>query len=265
MLLAYLDESYTADHYWIAALVAPEQDVLPLTTALDDVVARAAAAYRGVSEKAELHGHRLFHGSDDWSPLKEMPRARIAIYNDAFEAIGDSGAHIIIRGVDRKRLAARYVYPNHPHVVVLEHLLERINEKAAALGELSLVIADEVDQADNHRRNLWYAQRYATSGYRARSSSGSWTRSTLLRPAPAGFSRGRTSWPSCTAGSPQASRRTPGRSGPTPCSGGGWPAGSVTSGAGTLERTKAPLRRGLGRCGIPHCGSSCSPYCTHTL
>ena len=51
--------------------------------------------------------------------------------------------------------------------MVLEHLLERINEKAAALGELSLVIADEVDQADNHRRNLWYAQRYATSGYRA--------------------------------------------------------------------------------------------------
>lgn len=168
MLLAYVDESYTARHYWIAALICHDVDMVPLTAALDSVVAKAASEYRGVSENAELHGYPLFHGEGDWAALKTMARARIGIYNGAFEAIGSSGARIIIRGVDRAGLKRRYAYPNHPHVVVLEHLLERIDDHAAARGEVALVIADEVDQADEHRRNLWWAQRYKTSGYRAR-------------------------------------------------------------------------------------------------
>lgn len=111
-----------------------------------------------------FNGHRLFHGADDWAVLKPMPRARIGVYDDALEAIGASGASIIIRGVHRKRLIDRYVYPNHPHAVVLEHLLERIDEHAAAKGEHALVIADEVDQADQYRRALWFSQKYATGG-----------------------------------------------------------------------------------------------------
>lgn len=168
MLLAYVDESYTATHYWMAALICPEADVVPLTTALDAVVEKAAAAYRGISPRAELHGHRLFHGSDDWELLKPMPRARIGVYNDAFDAIGQSGASIVIRGVHRPGLIRRYAYPSHPHAVVLEHLLERVDEFAADRNEHALVIADEVDQADAYRRNLWFSQKYATSGYRAR-------------------------------------------------------------------------------------------------
>lgn len=171
MLLAYVDESYTASHYWIAALVCPQIDVVPLTNALDAVVAKAANTYRDISPRAELHGHRLFHGSDDWALLKPMVRARIGVYNDAFSAIGASGANIIIRGVDRLRLEHRYIYPNHPHAVVLEHLLERIDEHAAAKAELVLVIADEIDQADQYRRALWHSQKFATGGYRARQLS----------------------------------------------------------------------------------------------
>lgn len=43
MLLAYLDESYNEDHYWIAALVIPDVGAAGLLSRLEDVVASAAA------------------------------------------------------------------------------------------------------------------------------------------------------------------------------------------------------------------------------
>jgi len=168
VLLAYLDESYDRDQYWIAALICREEEVVPLTAALDEVVEDAAEGFRGISERAELHGYCLFHGEDDWESLEPMPRARIGVYNAAFGAIGASNVRIIIRGVNRRRLEERYFYPDHPHSVVLSHLLERIDELAASEDELALIIADEVDQADAYRRNLWMFQRYSTTGYRAR-------------------------------------------------------------------------------------------------
>lgn len=36
------------------------------------------------------------------------------------------------------------------------------------MNELVLVIADEVDQADEHRKSLWWFQRASTPGYRSR-------------------------------------------------------------------------------------------------
>lgn len=168
MLLAYVDESYTDGHYWMVALVCPEAAVIPLGSALDAVVGAASAAHPSVSPNAELHGYPLFHGEGEWAALKSMPRVRIGVYNSAFAAIGGSGARIIIRGVNRGRLEARYVRPKHPHAVVLEHLLERIDELAEERDELALVIADEIDQADTYRRKLWQFQRFATEGYRSR-------------------------------------------------------------------------------------------------
>lgn len=168
MLLAYVDESYTRDTYWMAALVCTESVVIPLERALDVVVDKVCSQYRSIPARAELHGYPLFHGEGDWTALSSVPRVRIGTYNDAFAAIATSGARIITRGVDRKRLEARYTAPDHPHAVVLQHLLERIDELAEEMGELALVIADEVDQADSYRRSLWMFQRFSTGGYRSR-------------------------------------------------------------------------------------------------
>jgi hypothetical protein len=171
VLLSYVDESYTKTRYWMVALLCPDSEAASLTQALDGVVEKAAGAYDGIGLTAELHGHRLFHGDDDWAPLAGMPRARIGIYNDAFAAIASHDVEIIVRGVDIAGLNSRYIYPDHPHAVVLSHLLERVDERAADLGQYTLVIADEIDQADHYRRNLWHFQRYATTGYRARKLS----------------------------------------------------------------------------------------------
>jgi hypothetical protein len=171
VLLAYVDESYTPDRYWIVALVCSESDLQPLTAELDAVVARAAASYQGVDPGAELHGQRLFHGKEDWKALHSMVRARIAIYAAAFDAIAKSNARIIVRGVDSQGLARRYTRPRQPHHVVLEHTLERINELATQESQLCLVIADEIKQEDHYRRSLWEWQKYATSGYRSQQLS----------------------------------------------------------------------------------------------
>lgn len=170
MLLAYVDESHNKSIYWLVGLVCPEHTITSLTNALDTVARKAAEAYVGVRERAELHGHDVFHGKGDWSALEKMPRARIGVYNAAFGAIADHDVDILLRGVNTERLRHRYGYSRHPHDVTLEHLLERLDENAALRhdGQPMLVIADEIDRSDIHRGNLWRFQRGATSGYRSR-------------------------------------------------------------------------------------------------
>ncbi|MBV9097017.1 MAG: DUF3800 domain-containing protein [Frankiaceae bacterium] len=170
MLLAYVDESYDRQRYWIAGLVVPDRVARSLTADLDKVVRAAARSFPGIAVNAELHGHALFHGQDDWAALAGMARARIGIYRQVFDALAGHDVRIFIRGVHVPQLRERYASPDHPHAVVLRHLLERIDEHAASreVDEFVLVIADEVDDAAEYRRDLWRFQRTATPGYRAR-------------------------------------------------------------------------------------------------
>lgn len=168
MLLAYLDESYTRDWYYIAGICVPERVVRPLTEALDKVVREAARDY-GVSPRAELHGHALVKGSEDWTSMAPMIRARIGIYTKAMSAIGAHDVSIVLRGLNVARQRERYrnypsVYP--PHQVVLQHIMERINTHARNQGEPVLLIADEISGQDGHRQDLWHYQQYGTGGYR---------------------------------------------------------------------------------------------------
>lgn len=168
MLLTYVDESYTKERYFIAALLVPEIEASSLTRALDTIVTDASHAYGRVSSRAELHGYDLFSGKGDWLQLAGEIRVRIGVYNKAFQAIADHDVHVIIRSVDIPRLDKRYpTGHNHPHSIVLTHLLERIDECAAAMDQLALVIADEVSDQDDYRRDLWDYQRSGTGGYRS--------------------------------------------------------------------------------------------------
>jgi hypothetical protein len=79
VLLAYVDESASRHHYYIAALLCPGGSLQGLAAALDDVVAKAAGAHPGIESSAELHGYELFHGKGDWATLKSKVRARAGI------------------------------------------------------------------------------------------------------------------------------------------------------------------------------------------
>lgn len=168
MLLAYVDESYNDDAYWIGALVVPEDFAQALIDDLDQVVASARLTYGALPHRAELHGYDIFHAEGDWIGWKTIVRARVAVYRAALTAIASYPVEIFVRGVHRQGLLDRYINPYPPHRVVLGHLLERIDEYAEALDENLVVVADEVGEAAAYRRQLWRYQRASTDGYRDR-------------------------------------------------------------------------------------------------
>lgn len=144
---------------------------MPLTVALNDVVAVAAGSY-GIAPTAELHGYDIFQGKGDWTPMAPMVRARIGVYGRAFAAIAAHDVHVIIRGVRSQELRERYgAKAVNPHSVALAHLLERVDEFAEKANELALVIADEpgqYDQQPEYRDDLQRYRQDGTSGYRSR-------------------------------------------------------------------------------------------------
>ena len=98
MLLTYVDESYTADRYYIAALMVPDREARSLASELDDLMAATEHSF-GVPRDVELHGHELINGKGPWSPLAKLVRARIGVYDDALAVIGRHEVAIVLRGM----------------------------------------------------------------------------------------------------------------------------------------------------------------------
>lgn len=165
MLLAYADESYDSRWFAMAALIADGPATVALSAELNKVAGAAAKAY-GLSRDVEFHGHEIFHAKGAWSAVP--PRARIGVFDDVVEAVAAQDVRVIARAMDVVGQRFRYAYPDPPHTVVLQHLLERIDECATSLGEYALVIADEVDGQAQHRADLSTYREVGTRGYRQR-------------------------------------------------------------------------------------------------
>lgn len=167
MLLAYVDESYSRDHYYLAALLCPDHQALSPSAALDEVITTAASQWAGISADAELHGYDIFQGVQDWESLQKMPRARIGIYHQALAAIARHDVRVIIEGI---RPASK-LHSRDPHSVLMGWILERIDEYAYRTNDLALVIADEPGQRDQQgqcRADLGYYRSAGTGGWKSR-------------------------------------------------------------------------------------------------
>ncbi|WP_143030218.1 DUF3800 domain-containing protein [Pseudonocardia oroxyli] len=151
----------------------PETAARPLAAALDNVMLRAASSFDVLDPTTELHAHELVNAKGAWKPMKAMLRARIGIFEAVLGAIAEHDAKFIAEGIDRTKLAERYATPDDPHPLALMYVMERVNEYTAQITRTSgidtyaLVVADEVDQHDEHRRSLWVGQRQGTWGYKA--------------------------------------------------------------------------------------------------
>jgi len=166
VLVAYIDESFDRERYRIAALVVSEARMRVLSDALDDVVERAAAAY-GVSPRAELHGHELFHGKGGWASMARTPRARIAVYRDALRASARFSEAVFVQGVGRRGFRDAG-YPErgyHEHTSALSFLMAHLDKYAASQTEVMMVVADECDVEQLAQDDLWKAQRSGGWGY----------------------------------------------------------------------------------------------------
>ncbi len=164
LLLAYVDESYTADYFFLGAIVVDGAAAGRIEDGLDRVMLDYRGRF-GLGASTELHGHPLFQGRDEW---REVPtRVRINVYERAMDVVGTSGARIVLRGVNVRRQRERYVNPDPPHEVVLGHLLERVNTYAGARSARALVLADEVHTQERHRTNFRNFRVGGTPGYRS--------------------------------------------------------------------------------------------------
>jgi hypothetical protein len=168
--LAYVDESYNDAFHWVVALLVQADRVNQTQRVLREIVEDAADAF-GISDEAELHGYDLFHGENDFQSLKAMPRARIAIYREVFNALVAADAWIIRRGVNKAGLVRRYTNPDSPHRVTMTHLIERVDgfcKGSRGANDLALLIADDHQEKNQLLRDLVVYQESGTWGYLAK-------------------------------------------------------------------------------------------------
>jgi hypothetical protein len=165
VLLAYLDESYTDDRYYIAAVIIDESDLGLLEAArarMDDFNAGF-----GIPSGTEMHAHSLMTGRDGFEPVAKMVRARIRIFQQWLSELAALPVRVVVRGVDIPRLNARYKYPDPPHRVVLQHVLEDVNAYARQRGMKVRIVADEVPGQVAHAEDMVRYQVAGTPGYKS--------------------------------------------------------------------------------------------------
>lgn len=123
MLLAYVDESYSKDFFFLGALVVEDgYQATAIEQGLDSLLIEFQdSGAAKVEPEVELHGKELFHGEGGWAGVPV--RSRIAIYRRALGVVAASGAEFYLRGLNCRRQRERYSDPWPPHEVVLDFLL----------------------------------------------------------------------------------------------------------------------------------------------
>lgn len=90
----------------------------------------------------------------------------VGVYRRFLRAVVDSGAVVLLEGVDVRRLRARYRYPDPPYEVALRHLLERVDTMARAAHEDCTVTADLIDRHADFAEAIEGYTRVGTPGFR---------------------------------------------------------------------------------------------------
>lgn len=166
MRLAYIDETYTDDEFWVIALVIPESGAKELERALNAVVQRAHARFEEVDPAAELHGYPLDAGTHDWAPLRGKSQARVDIFKEAISAICSvEGVYLVRACVNLAKL--NWGKHNDPHDWALKMLFEKIDREFHG-RELVLAVCDDVGQREKYREAFSRFKRDGTGGYQPR-------------------------------------------------------------------------------------------------
>jgi hypothetical protein len=149
----------------IAALLCPVSSVAALVSAMDLVVAKAAAQH-GTSQDAEIHVQDILSRTNGWEQLKDAESA-IAVITSVVDSLNSiPKIQYVMRGVDVVAQKARN-YQNlwNPRRVGIQHVLEKCNETLKTPDSL-IVIADEMTKPDEHRRLVTLYRESGTPGFR---------------------------------------------------------------------------------------------------
>ena len=96
-LHAFLDESYGADHHYMAAVVVDDLEYRKLCDGLDRVASTAHEQFN-VDPDVEFHAHDIMQGRKSWECFSGQVHEAVALYRAAARAVRESGALLIIEG-----------------------------------------------------------------------------------------------------------------------------------------------------------------------
>src|SRR5262245_41979709 len=125
MWLAYMDEAGNTGRnladpnqpqHLIVSLLVPEQNISTIH-ALMRAIAQQYFPTTWSNDDFEFHGAHIFGRGGMFETWAAAPR--IALYGQILQVVAATGARVIVRGVDKPRLAVRYPAPFHPHDIVL--------------------------------------------------------------------------------------------------------------------------------------------------
>lgn len=162
VLLCFVDESFKPDLYGFGAVVADARQTRELTARVQQIV--SSLAEYGVDERTEIHAHPIFHGKERWDDVP--PRVRVKVFIDVVEAVRDSGAVVLLRGVrsGHHRDGCCGEDLHRPEHVAFQHVLQWVDRIAAERDTHALVIADERADRERHRERFAVFQAYGTPG-----------------------------------------------------------------------------------------------------
>lgn len=92
----FLDESYRADHYYMAAVV-DDLEYRKLSDGLDRVASTAHEQFN-VDLDVEFHAHDIMQGRKSWECFRGQVHEAVALYRAAARAVRESGALLTIEG-----------------------------------------------------------------------------------------------------------------------------------------------------------------------
>lgn len=166
-LVAFIDESYREDHYYVGAVVCAGANLSELGQRFNAIRQECERKYGIDAQTVEFHAHDLMQGRRDWATIRDQTGEALWVYRQVVRAIVATKSRILIEGVDVRRLHARYAYPDPPHEVALRHLLERIDARCAVVGKTAHVECDIVDKQNELTRVFQRFASTGTPGYRS--------------------------------------------------------------------------------------------------
>lgn len=169
MLYAFIDESERGESfYFLSAIICTDEQAHALSMKLHRIMRKHSASNLELTEREEFHASDMMRA--DKAPWRNLPlRLRLRMYEEALQAIRDSGCRVYIEGINVAAQKARgYKHVTPPRELAFSHLLERINDCGIEInGEPVRVVADEHHTSEISRSNFNRYQLLGTPGYRS--------------------------------------------------------------------------------------------------
>jgi hypothetical protein len=164
--LAYIDETYTKEQFWIVALVVSDTGAKAVERLLNELVSVVSESFPDIDPSTELHGYALDDGRDGWEPLKPMSQARADIYRTAIEELCKIPDIMLFRGCVNLHLVS-WSDSNDPHDWALKFVFERIDREFSG-KEHVIAICDDVGQREKYREKFRQFKTEGTGGTQPR-------------------------------------------------------------------------------------------------